>query len=81
MTESTMSDYQDTEPRRSKPTSGAQFQRVVGADAEKWAEAFISAYAQADHVKTDAERKAFVATWFSDAMNAALAAYKDVDVQ
>ncbi len=53
------------------PMSGAQFARYVGTDPEKWAEQFLQAYAQADAVRTDADRQAFVAHWFADAMDAA----------
>ena len=48
--------------------SGAEFQRAVGADPEKWAEAFIQR-AEKDarlHLSTDNG-----ADWFRDAMDAA----------
>ena len=48
--------------------TGAQFRREVGADPERWAAAFLAAYAQAEGVRTDADRLAFVAQWFRDAM-------------
>ena len=51
--------------------SGAQFRREVGADPAKWAREFLAAYAQAEGVRTDADRQAFVTDWFRDAMNAA----------
>ena len=51
--------------------SGAQFQRAVGADPERWAAAFLAAYAAADCVRTDADRQAFVAGWLRGAMDAA----------
>ena len=54
-----------------QPMSGARFARYVGVDPEKWAEQFLQAYAQADAVRTDADRQAFVAHWFADAMDAA----------
>ena len=54
-----------------QPLSGAQFARYVGVDPEKWAEQFLAAYAQADAVRTDADRQAFVAGWFRDAMREA----------
>jgi hypothetical protein len=57
-----------------EPLSGARFQREVGADPDKWAAAFLAAYAQADGVRTDADRQAFVASWFRDAMDAAVKA-------
>ena len=55
--------------------TGAQFRRHTGADPEMWAGAFLAAYAQAgaDGVRTDADRLAFVAQWFRDAMEAAVA--------
>jgi len=52
--------------------SGAQFRRDVGADPAKWAAQFLAAYAQADGVRTDADRQAFVTQWMSDAMDAAV---------
>jgi hypothetical protein len=55
-----------------EPLSGARFQREVGADPDKWAAAFLAAYAQADGVRTDADRQAFVAGWFATAMDAAM---------
>jgi hypothetical protein len=57
-----------------EPLSGAQFQREVGADPEKWAAEFLAAYAQADGVRTDADRQAFVAAWFRDFGDAAVKA-------
>jgi len=51
--------------------SGAQFARYVGTDPERWASQFLLAYAQADAVRTDADRLAFVAHWFADAMQEA----------
>jgi hypothetical protein len=59
-----------TEP----PMSGAQFQRQVRAAADKWAERFLAAYSTAEHVRTDADRQAYVAAWFADAMEAAVKA-------
>ena len=59
------------------PLSGAKFQREVGADPEKWAAAFLAAYAQAEGVRTDADRLAFVAAWMRDAMDAAVKAARD----
>jgi hypothetical protein len=58
----------------SEPLSGAQFQREVGADPERWAAAFLAAYAQAEGVRTDADRLAFVAAWFRDFGDAAVKA-------
>lgn len=67
-----------TEPRLSsqltgtrmtdQPMSGAQFRRHAGVDPERWARQFLQAYAQADVVRTDADRQAFVTAWFRDAM-------------
>ena len=54
-----------------QPKSGAQFRREVGADPGKWAREFLAAYAQADGVRTDADRLAFVTQWMRDAMDAA----------
>jgi hypothetical protein len=51
--------------------SGAQFRRHVGVDPNLWAQQFLAAYAMADAVRTDADRQAFVAHWFADAMDAA----------
>jgi hypothetical protein len=51
--------------------SGAEFQRVVGADPEKWAAAFVARYASADHVWLPGDREQYVARWFREAMDAA----------
>jgi hypothetical protein len=56
------------------PLSGAQFSRQVGIDPEKWAARFLAVYAEADGVRTDADRLAFVTAWFRDAMEAAVKA-------
>ena len=53
--------------------NGAQFRREVGADPERWAAAFLAAYAQADGLRTEAGRQGFVMAWFRDAMEAAVA--------
>ncbi len=53
--------------------TGAQFRRETGADPEMWAGAFLAAYAQAEGVRTDADRLAFVTGWMRDAMDAAAA--------
>ena len=50
--------------------SGAEFQRVVGDDPDKWAEAFLEAACSFTGKSKD-ERLAFVAGWFADAMEAA----------
>jgi hypothetical protein len=55
-----------TEQPDTTTLSGAEFQRHAGTDAQKWAEAFLAAYAQADGLHTDADRIAFVAGWFRD---------------
>lgn len=60
-----------------EPLSGAQFQRLVGTDPERWAAAFLGAYAQAEGVRTDADRQAFVAQWFRDFAEATLKAARD----
>lgn len=57
-----------------QPLSGAQFARQAGVDPEKWAEHFIATYSDADGLRTDADRQAFVAAWFRDAMEAAVKA-------
>ena len=50
--------------------SGADFQRAVGDDPHKWAEAFLEAACSVTG-KSKSERLAFVAGWFADAMDAA----------
>ena len=57
-----------------QPLSGAQFIRQVGADPEKWAARFLAAYTEAEGLRTDADRIAFVASWFRDCMEAAVKA-------
>jgi hypothetical protein len=54
-----------------QPMSGARFARYVGTDPERWASQFLLAYAQADAVRTDADRLALVTGWFADALAAA----------
>jgi hypothetical protein len=62
--------------------SGAEFQRAVGVDPEKWAEAFIQntlwLRSFEGVVKAfggpDGNQQAVVAGWFSDAMAAAVKA-------
>ena len=68
-----MTDKPQLAPDRPAMT-GAQFRREVGADPAKWAAQFLAAYAQAEGVRTDADRLAFVTHWFRDAMNAAASA-------
>jgi hypothetical protein len=53
--------------------SGAEFQRHAGTDAQKWAGAFLAAYALSDGVRTDADRLAFVTSWFRDYADACVA--------
>jgi len=58
--------------------SGAQFARAVGADPEKWAEAFVQQYpAQVSPPdRADCWRE-LLATWFRAAMDAARSAAPD----
>jgi hypothetical protein len=56
------------------PLSGAQFARQVGADPEKWAARFLDAAGELEVSRTKAERIAFTAAWFRDAMDAAVKA-------
>jgi hypothetical protein len=53
--------------------SGAEFQREVGDDPEKWAEAFDQAVRSRDGNAPNGhdERIAFWLPWFRDAMDAA----------
>jgi hypothetical protein len=51
--------------------SGAEFQRAVGADPEKWAEAFRQRELPNIDIDTDE-----IAAWFRDAMEAAVKAAK-----
>jgi hypothetical protein len=53
--------------------TGAQFREHVGSDPVKWAKAFLAAYTSADGLRTDTDRAVFVAGWFDDAMEAAVA--------
>ena len=68
-----------TEPPDTTTMSGAEFQRHVGTDAEKWAEACYAAM-RAPSVYGDSldgpGRIAFLAQWFRDAMDAAAARAK-----
>jgi predicted oxidoreductase len=63
-----------TEPDTTTLT-GAQFQREVAADPEKWAGAFLAAAGseQRDRLPTEADRLAFTTQWFRAAMDAAVA--------
>ena len=51
--------------------SGADFQRAVGDDPEKWAEAFMQRHVPFKAVPTREEQVAYLAKWFADAMDAA----------
>lgn len=67
--------------------SGAEFQRAVGTDPDKWAEAFmqcVAAHLNQDHQAfsdTIVTRKAFIADWFRDCMAAAVKAHPTVVVE
>jgi hypothetical protein len=54
--------------------SGAEFQRAVGTDPERWAEAFCQT------VKLRGFEPDLVGSWFRDAMHAAVAAHPTVVV-
>ncbi len=49
--------------------SGAEFQRAVGADPDKWAEAFLQRRHMLDVKSLDLQ--VWVRGWFRDAMDAA----------
>ena len=51
--------------------SGAEFQRAVGVDPEKWAEAFIQRAEKDERLGLSTDN---VASWFRDAMEAAVKA-------
>lgn len=52
--------------------SGAEFQREVGADPEKWAKRLYDAMEmQGEALRSEADRVAFLAGWLRDAMDAA----------
>ena len=51
--------------------TGAEFQREVADDPEKWAEAFLAVYHENKAIHTDADRLEFTTQWFADAMEAA----------
>ena len=53
--------------------SGAEFQRAVGADPDKWAEAFAQRAAAMSESLSDGLRDE-LAQWFRDAMDAAVRA-------
>jgi hypothetical protein len=53
--------------------TGAEFQRHVGTDPAKWAEAFLSVYHDSEFIRTPADRQASVAKWFRDFADACVA--------
>ena len=55
--------------------SGAEFQRAVGADPEKWAEAYCQRSAHLTH-KEATEDRHHIGMWFADAMAAAVKAHR-----
>ena len=59
--------------------SGAEFKRAVGVDPEKWAEAFEqrsqrSIAGDEAWLRTHEQRVEYIASWFRDAMEAAVKA-------
>ena len=54
--------------------TGAEFQREVADDPEKWAARFLAAYQDNEAIRTDADRLEFVTQWFADFAEAALKA-------
>jgi len=68
-----MPDYDQGTTLPAPPPLTAQFRRKAGADPAMWAAQFLAAYALADHITTEADRLAFVTTWFCNAMDAAAA--------
>ena len=58
-----------------QPLSGAEFQREVAADAEKWAKRLYDAMElQGEALRSEAERVAFLAGWLRDFGDAVLKA-------
>jgi hypothetical protein len=56
-----------TEQPDTTTMTGAEFQRHVGTDAEKWAEAFVRAYDRDGmHEAGSAERAAYAMRWIRD---------------
>jgi hypothetical protein len=55
--------------------SGAEFQRAVGTDPEKWAEAFVQSEHLSEHLRD--ELRDVLAGYFRDAMEAAVKAAKE----
>jgi hypothetical protein len=59
-----------------QPLSGAEFQREVAVDPEKWARRLYDAMEmQGEALRTEADRVAFLARWIRDAMDAAVKAH------
>jgi hypothetical protein len=55
------------------PLSGAEFQREVAVDPEKWAKRLYDAMeGQGEALRTEADRVAFLASWFRDFGDAVL---------
>ena len=50
--------------------SGADFQREVGTDPDKWAEAFMQRHEAYSSVPTREAQTAHMAQWFADAIEA-----------
>ena len=51
--------------------SGADFQREVGTDPIKWAEAFLQRHPPFKELPTHEDQVGYLAAWFADAMEAA----------
>jgi hypothetical protein len=59
--------------------TGAEFQRAVGADPEKWAMAFVQSKSEGVTDPVILERRMHeVLPWFRDAMDAAVKAHKPI---
>lgn len=68
-----------TKPPDYTVMTGLEFQRAVGVDPEKWAEAFEqlsqrSITGDAAWLRTHEQRVEYLKNWFSDAMDAAVKA-------
>jgi hypothetical protein len=58
-----------------QPLSGAEFQREVAVDPEKWAKRLYDAMEmQGEALRTEADRVAFLTSWFRDFGDAVLKA-------
>jgi hypothetical protein len=56
-----------------QPLSGAEFQREVAVDPEKWAKRLYDAMEmQGEALRSEADRVAFLASWFRDFGDAVL---------